>query len=519
MVSLPSVQAQSAVVALDGGNIRAYSTAGTSMWNYSARGRISPFVTRSREGTSYISRTNGTLIAVNRAGRELWRRDLESALSARVITGWDGRLFAPADKKIVCYTASGNLLWTQVFETSFLIAPKLDRDGGIIFALENKEICRVDHFGNVNRWPVSKTPAVILSIEKQKILVIFTDGTMEILGSAENWFISAQSNVHAAALPGLPSNPLTAAAKGNNVAAVMNDGRIAFVSADEKKILWTGDTHIREMINSRNRPDMEAEMFFDERGIYILTKDGASCFSPDGRRLWFTFLQNAASIPAFGNDGVLYSGGNDWILYAYKIEDRVLREENSLYGPKPQGSYKMGRPQSPDITDIPLNPQERRDKLDHISKAIKQGKVGENEPDWTSFLLTLSAGREHIQMRIDAINLLGKIGSLETIPWLVKIFKTENEPTIRTAAITAIGDIGVDPQGDALQTFLHLLIFDPTAKEDQILTAIASTTGALCRFSGPPLSEIGIRILNMITAANHPQVARRQANRELASLR
>jgi len=519
VVSLPSVQAQSAVVALDGGNIRAYSTSGNPMWNYSARGRISPYVSRSREGTSYISRTNGTLIAVNRAGRELWRRDLGSALSAKVIVGWDGRLFAPAEKKIVCYTASGNLLWTRTFDASFFTAPKLDNDGGIIFALENNEVCRVDHFGNVIKWRISNTPSVILSIEQQKILVIYTDGSVEILGTTEDWFISANIDVQTILLPKLPSAPLAAAGKGNNFAAVMNDGRITFISADEKKILWTGDTHIKEMINSRNRPDLEVEMFYDERGIYVLSRNGASCFTPDGKRLWFTFLQNAASAPAFGNDGMLYSGGIDWILYAYKIEDRILHEENSIYGPKPQGSYNMGRPRAPDAFIIPLNPQERRAKLDHISKAISQGKVGENESDWSSFLLTMSAGKEHIKLRLDAINLLGKIGSQETIPWLVNIFKTDTEPTIRAAAITAIGNIGVDPQGMALQTFLHLLIYDLTTKDDHILTAIASATGALCRFSGPPLSEMGIKVLNLLSASHQPQIARRQASRELASLK
>ena len=299
VVSLPSVQAQSAVVALDGGNIRAYSTAGRPMWNYSARGRTSPYVTRSREGTSYISRTNGTLIAINRAGRELWRRDLGGALSARVIVGWDGRLFAPADDKIVCYTASGNLLWTRSFESSIFIAPKLDRAGGIIFALENKEVCRIDPFGNISKWTVSNTPVALLSVERQKILAVYADGIIEELGSADEWFISAQGNLQSLMLPKLPAKPLAASANGNNIAVIMNDGKIAFLSAEEKKILWTGDTHMKEMISSGGRPDMEAEMFFDERGIYILSRNGATCFIPGGKRLWFTFLQNAASIPAF----------------------------------------------------------------------------------------------------------------------------------------------------------------------------------------------------------------------------
>ena len=187
VLSLPSVQAQSAVVALDGGSIKAYSTAGNPMWTYSARGRISPFVSRSREGTSYFSRTNGILIAVNRAGRELWRRDLGSPLVGRVIPGWDGRLFVPTDKKLFCYTAAGTLLWSKIFSHSYLLSPKLDRNGGVIFALRNNEVHRVDPFGNTAVWTVSTPPAVILSIDQGRVMAVHTDGTLEILGVDDDW--------------------------------------------------------------------------------------------------------------------------------------------------------------------------------------------------------------------------------------------------------------------------------------------------------------------------------------------
>jgi outer membrane protein assembly factor BamB len=519
VLSLPHFQAGSAVVALDGGNIRAYSTAGTPMWNYSARGRISPFVTRSREGTSYFSRTNGALIAVNRAGRELWRRNLGEPLCARVVTGWDGRLFVPAGRKIFCYTASGNLLWTKEFESPFSTAPKLDRGGGIILALENNEAYHVDAFGNTHVWFLSNTPAVLLSIERQRIIALYMDGTMEILGSAEDWYISAQSEVHSSLLPRLPSGPLAAVNRGNNIAVTLNDGRITLVSMDERRILWTGDSHIKEMINSGGRPETEVEMLFDERGIYILNKNGATGFSHDGRRLWFTFLQNAAAVPAFGDDGVLYSGGRDWILYAYRIEDRALPARNTIYGPVPEGSYRTGQPQSTYAEYFPLNEHGTREKLEQIGAAVTAGRIGSNEPAWMSFLLTLSAGQENIIFRIGALNLLGKIGSRETIPWLISVFLRDNEPAIKTAAVTAVGDIGVDPEGVAIHTFLYSIIQGGGIRDEQVLTAIASATGALCRFSGPPLSETGIRILNLLSVASQPPIVRRQANRELASLR
>jgi outer membrane protein assembly factor BamB len=519
VLSLPDVQVQSAVVALDGGNIRAYSTNGTPMWNYSAMGRISPYVTRSREGTSYFSRTNGILIAVNRVGRELWRHNLESPLSAKVVVGWDSRLFVPTEKKISCYTASGNLLWTRTFESPFSIAPKLDRSGGIILALENNEVFRIDAFGNANRWTLSNNPVVLLSFDRQQILVLYTDGTMEILGALEDWFISAESETNSLPFPRLPSGPLDAVSSGGNFAATLNDGRVVLVSFNERKILWSGDSHIREIINNGTRPEPEVEMLYDERGIYILSKNGATGFSHEGRRLWYMFLQNVAAVPAFGNDGVLYAGGRDWILYAYKIEDRILPERISLYGPAADGIYGTGSPQASLQAVFPLNEYELRIKFEQAASAINSGRVGANELELTSLLMMVSTSHFGIQYRLNALQLLGKIGSHETIPWLTNFFYREIDPTLKSAAAAAIGAIGVDPQGIAIRTFFDSITHAGGIRDEQVLTAIASATGALCRFSGPPLSETGVRILTLLSTDRQPQIVSNRAKRELESLR
>jgi outer membrane protein assembly factor BamB len=434
-----------------------------------------------------------------------------------VVTGWDGRLFVPTDKKILCYTASGNLLWTKTFESSFNIPPKLDRGGGIIFSLQNNEVYKIDAFGNADKFYVSGTPKVLLSIEQQQVMALYTDGTMEILGLSENWFLTAQSEVHSIMLPKLPAAPLAAICRGNNVAAVMNNGRVAFVSLSENRILWEGESHIRELSRNGGRADTDIEILFDKRGIYVLSRNGASGFSLDGKRLWYTLLQNAAAIPAFGDDGVLYSGGKDWILYTYKIEDSILSQNNSLYGPGPEGSYGTGVPQSPYTPDIPLFDYEIKNKLELISTAVKAGRIGENEPEWTTFLLILSSGKESLQDRIKALQLLGQIGSWETIPWLVNIFNKESEPVLKAAAASAIGAIGVDPEGIALQTFIFSIAGGST-KSEQVIAAVISATGDLCRFSGPPLSETGIRILNMISDSSPSAAVRRHANKELASL-
>jgi len=464
-------------------------------------------------------------------GRELWRRDIESPICARIIPGWDGRLFIPVEQKILCYTASGNPLWTVNYEAPISVAPRLDHGGGVIFALENNQVYRVNAFGDSRIWALTNTPAALIPLEqKQQVLVLYKDGSMSILGQSDDWFFSAAGEVHPSLMPKLPGSPKAAAGRGNNVAVVLDDGTVILFTLEppsgkpagnltnENGIIWKGDSHIREFIKRGGKPEPEAEIIYDDRGVYILSKNGATGFSHEGKRIWYTLLQNTAAIPAFGNDGVLYSGGKDWILYAYKIEDQILKEKTSLFGPLPEGSYGTGYPHSDSIKVFPLNEYELKFKLEQIKTGINTGNIGANEIAWVSTLMTIAAGDYHIQNKVNALQMLGKLGSQETISWLTTFFRKEIEPTVKSAAAKAIGEIGVDHEGTAIQTFLFL-INAGSLRDEQVLFAVVQATGALCRFSGPPLSETGIKILNLLAARNQPPIVRRQAEKELLSIK
>jgi outer membrane protein assembly factor BamB len=447
-----------------------------------------------------------------------------------VVSGWDGRLFVPIARGIYCYTAAGSLLWTRGYDAPIALPPKLDHGGGIIFALENNQVYRISPFGDVKIWSLMEKPAALIPVERQQqILVLYKDGSMSILGQSEDWFFSAQGEVHPSLLPKLPGNPVVAAGRGNNIAVLFDDGSASVFTLElpsrgqptnqENGILWRSDSHIREFVISGGKPEPEAEIIYDERGVYILNKNGATGFTHDGKRNWYTFLQNTAAIPAFGNDGVLYSGGKDWILYAYKIEDRTLPEKNGLFGPQAEGSYGTGNPTPASIQDFPLNEYELKIKLEQINSGIRAGGVGSNEIAWVSTLMTIASGEFNIQYKLDALQMLGRIGSRETISWLINFFRRETEPMVKSAAAKAVGEIGVDNEGTAIQTFLFLLVNGGGIKDEQVLSAITSATGALCRFSGPPLSETGIKILNLLATNNQPPMVRRQAQREISSLK
>jgi outer membrane protein assembly factor BamB len=531
VTGLPAVQAQSAVVVLDGGNIKAYSTQGRPLWNYFAQGKLSPFVSRSPEGTCYISRTNGTFIAVNRAGRELWRLNSGGPLSAPAISGWDGRIFVPMEKTIACYTASGYSLWRKELEHLVVLGPILDKNGGLLMVLENKELLRIDPFGGVLSRSLDEIPAAALSLLKPdekvdvkawtRTLLFYKNSRVEIIDPA-----SPGGKPHI--LPRLPAPPLAAVSRENAAAALLNDGRVILVSGDDGSFIWTGESHL----SGGEAQNAEAAMIFDERGVYVLSKSGGAGFTPDGRRLWFIRLDRAAAIPSFGDDGILYSGGADWILYAYRLEDRSRSPNQSVYGPLPGGSYRTGNPPPSPWADyyFRFDEIELQTQLDLINTAIKTGRVGEEELSYTAYLMEIaSAGtdladktkahpRVQVSYRTQALTLLGFLGSRETIPFLANLFMKDDEILIKVSAAQAIGAIGLDPGGLALRAFTMAMYSPALIRDDQLLIAVANAVGALCRFSGPPLSDMGVKLLTSLTGSHVNAPVRARARRELQTL-
>jgi len=543
VIGHPVAQTESVVAATDGGNLKSYSSQGLPLWNYYARGRLTPFVGRSREGTSYICRTNGILIAVNRAGRELWQINLGTPIISPVLTGWDGRLFVFTGKKITCMTAAGYTLWSKVLDYKIAIAPVRDAGGGIILALENGEIQRFDPFGGffsytADTYPGTASGAVpnaVASLEIDgyglSILLFYEDRHIELVYTSPG---TVGSQVYGESFKGkldLPAAPIAAAGRKNEAAVLLKDGRVVLLSPSEKKILWTAAGHIRagELPEKPGQGDLD--FFYDERGVYLLTKTGASGFTPDGRRLWITRLKNAAAIPSFGDDGVLYSGGVDWILYAYRLEDRVKAVQRLLYGEASEGTYGAGDPRPSSWADYyyRFSENEMDSRLGEIRTAIKNGDIGANEKEYAAWLMETAGSLVEnprtgnhppvqARYRAEAARLLAFLGSRETIPFLADLFNRDPEAAVKAAAAGAIGRIGVDPEGLALGAFQSAVAPPSPPGDEAALTAVAAATGALCRFSGPPLSSAGVRILTLLSGPDKPPAVRRQAQREIDRL-
>ena len=538
VIGHPVAQVESVVVATDGGNLKSYSLSGKQLWDYYARGRITPYISRSREGTSYLCRTNGILIAVNRSGRELWRFELGVPIVSPVLTGWDGRLFVFTEREITCLTAAGYTLWSKSLEKKSAITPIRDTRGGIIMVLEDGEVLVFDAFGTTFSYKSVSglVPAAAASLEMEgwghSVLLLFEDRHMELVYPSFGFGESLKGKFD------LSSAPLAAAGKGDQAAILLRNGQTALLSLNERKTLWTAAGHLRpadisEIFGAGKPNPLNLDMFFDERGIYIVTRTGATGFTSDGRRLWYMRLRGAAAIPSFGDDGMLFSGGADWILYAYRVEDRVRLKQNLLYGPAPEGSYGTGDPRPSSYADFYLRfyENELEKRLAEIRLAIKNGDVAANEKEYIAWLMETAGSvvdnprtgnhpPVHIRYRTEAARLLAFLGSRETIPFLAELFTKDPEALVKAAAADSIGKIGVDPEGLALRAFENAVYPPyPLLTDEAALTAVAAATGALCRFSGPPLSDAGVRLLTLLSANDKPPAVSRQAQRELRSLR
>ncbi|MDR2313206.1 MAG: PQQ-binding-like beta-propeller repeat protein [Spirochaetaceae bacterium] len=513
VIGIPSIQAGTVVAVLEGGHLRAYSLDGKPLWNYYARGKLVPYVSRAREGTCYICRTDGTLIAVNRSGRELWQIST-GPITAQVLVGWDGRIFVTTEELIRCYTASGYLLWSRELEHRIGASPVLSKTGGITAILENGDLLELSPFGKAEKQNIGGTPAGLVAADSG-VLVLLRTGEIKLCGGGS---VRSLGTLRAAPLGGVSRN--------NTAAILLSGGSVVEISLADGKQQWTAETHIR----TGDTQSPEAfDMLRDERGIYVFSSQGAAGFSDAGRRLWLLRLNGASSIPALSEEGTLVSGGTDWILYAYKLEDRVLPRRQSLYGPAPEGNYGLiNPPPSPWADDyFRFNEEQMREELAKLTLLIQEGRVGEEEPVYAAYLREISGSATnpqtsqthppvHVRRRAEAAGLLGYFGSRETIAFLADLYTRDPDPTVKSAAAEAIGRIGTDPDGIALQTFARTIT---STKDEQVLAVTAQAIGSLCRFSGPPLSESGIKLLGILERDFMPPKARAQAKREIASLR
>ncbi|MDR2659067.1 MAG: PQQ-binding-like beta-propeller repeat protein [Spirochaetaceae bacterium] len=509
----PSAQLGSVVIVCEGGLVKAFGADGTFLWEYKAGGRLQPFIARSASGSSYVCRTNGVFSAINRSGRRLWQLNLKEGLAAPPLTGWDERIFIFLNKKLLCFTASGKRLWQIELESPLALAPAPDNSGGFVSVLENNKFIRVSAFGKMNILQLAAAPLALLPVSseaaaKPPIAALYSGGGLELIESSPPRLLTR-----------FPSPPVAAVERGGRVAALLANGELTLF-APESGVLWSAKTDIASGLASED--DRNIEIKWNERGIYLLSRNGGEGYNLRGERLWNMLLRGSATIPVL-DEGVLYSSGKDWIFYAYRVEEYEKpaaaqdAAAHNAYNLKADGNYGLGRALSETETQKLLI--FAADTLDTVEERIRRGDLGTMEPEYTRILLGISGvSGGDVNLRLKALRLLGLSGSCETVPFLAGLFRKEQNIHIKSAAAQAIGAIGLDTDGSAMAAFAAFIASPHTYFHERLLSSLAASIGKLCRFSGPPASELGIPLLINLAGPASPKTVRRGAEQELYTL-
>jgi hypothetical protein len=521
---VPQTQLQSVVVLSDDNSVKAFSTTGRELWKYKSKRRLLPYLTRSRTSITFICTTTGELSAINRAGLWIWTMNLKEPIVAPVLSGWDGRIFVFTAKRILCYTERGKRLWTKNISSPPASAPIIDNEGNFILVLKNNTLMKVTPFSRSAEIKLTKTVFTLVPLN-EKTLVIFNDATLAMY---EN------SKKTKGILEEIPQSATTLAAKVlaatqvvNRVALQLANGTLILLSPDEKKdgqynkILWTTASNIQAQDNNADKSPKNSYIKYDKdaNAIYVISVSDVLAFASDGTALWNMHIENAAVTPAFDSGGILYSGGRDWLLYAYQAEYR--RPQLNYLEMQPAGNYGLGvRPNANELYIINLNFGANYDAtLIKIRESIERGSLGEDEVIWTKILIAIADDIDKPQdLRVEALELLGAIGSRETVPFLTTLFANETRVSMQSAIVNALGNIGVDNNGRVMDVMDRIVTRRVINHDDVLLVEAAGAIRKLCLFSGPPLSVRGVAMLTKLSTDPSAIVSKR-ARAELEKLR
>jgi hypothetical protein len=207
---------------------------------------------------------------------------------------------------------------------------------------------------------------------------------------------------------------------------------------------------------------------------------------------WILDILGASAPPAYNGDDLVIVGGENWLLAAYRVKD-----------PEPPGA-----PEPPETYGLAkLVPSPEWVSREGIAAALEQGNVGDNERIFASFLMETSRVTPALKLpaatiaeRVEALALLGRLGSPEYVPFLVDVLGRESNLLVKAAAIHAIGAIGIDRDGKAMNAFIkEAFPLFPTS-DPFVLNAIVEAAGTLSIINGPPEYGRGVAILGALSA-------------------
>lgn len=441
------------------------------------------------DGTVYVFPSASELWAVNPGGIVIFSLALPEPARYPALSGPDGRFFIATDSSLLCYAARGSFNWKLPLPSPPSCAPILLDSGGVALGLADGSLLLFDGLG---RRPASFSaggaPSALAA--RGRRVACFAGASLLLVdeGGAARPAIALPGRIAAACAVPEGAGSASPVAFG----CALEDGSIVALDA-VGKALWSAPA---------GKDGRVALAFLSSR----LVRSGAteaSAFGLDGKLLSVLSVTGGRDRIVVDAGGLAFSGGEDWILYCYRIP----------LGPPSAApaapSYGLGSTIDADPFREFSDPERRKSLLDSVEKSAISGTIGEGEAEASRALATIAASAVRTMPpagdgkftagpveRARAALCLGILGSGDTRPLLVELYLKDQDPLVKAAAARALSMLGGDPGGTALGAFLATMA--GRGPEEEVAEALCDSALAMARYSGGEGVPACVRLLSAI---------------------
>ncbi len=486
---------------------------GTAIGKRIMPARKAAFIVPDGFGRAAVAEGLSTLALINKAGQTVWSVDMGSPVSLAPCFGADGRIFLASGSSLSCRAANGRLLWTQALDAPCGAPPCIGPAGGPLLALED---------GTVRAWnPDGRQLWSVFTGQKTPSSLCWGTGAFVVASDSGACFI------------GNPTSPTV------SPLALGADFRVQTMLPHKGGFLLAGSGGILANIDESGAARWQVKTscvgtqtlaVFPGR-IVVLSGALVASFNDEGALLRELRLQNSSGVPAIGLNGAVFSGGADWILYAYRFERELQASPRVMPFIDMESAVAAAR------EEVFWNPAGGTDdamtnRLFYIENSLKSGTIKEEADAALLFAAAVASGRldapfgegpvsldpvpRTVVPRIAACGLLGLFGNPAAIPVLGDVFSLDKDPVVRAAAADAIASIGLDPGNLAMKAFEHA---SRQVLESRVALSMIGAIESLYRAQGGLDDSSGALALVRLLNTDYPRSVRQRAEAALKRIR
>jgi outer membrane protein assembly factor BamB len=439
---------------------------GRAIGKRAVNARRVPFIACDPYGRALIPEGASSILMVNKAGQEVWRKELGAVPAGPPAFGPDGRIYLVAGGQLRCLAPNGLGLWSRPLSAEYLALAGPGPGGGPLLALTDGSVLLYSPDGALLWQEGFQSQARQLAVLGRELLLAFADGSLRAfrpLDKGNGTVVASASKAGAepgAAWPALGSPPEALAAGPDGYYALGSSGRLLALGPGGGE-LWRLETG--------PLPSGGSRLFAFKDRIVLASRNRVRSFGPEGALFRDLSIRNATGLPALTSAGAVLSGGSDWILYAYRFErslEGLGRERPAILdrqavkdaGKRALLWYPGG---SSDDTVLSM--------LADIENSLKSGTIGEEvseallvasavalgelEAPFGAGALTQGPSPRGALARARACEVLGALGFPAAVELLADVIRRDGDPAVQAAAASAVAAIGLDPGGKALDAF------------------------------------------------------------------